>query len=470
MIVRATPSTWLIEQEHRFDCGPFTRGGIEARKHIEGLSCEKDRLVDVTLGGLEGIYHVGQEKIRWVESPEYGIPFLRSTDILRADLSNTTLISRSQVARNPLFQCPEGTTLITRSGSIGRMAYCRKEMAEMAISQDVLKVVPNPSAIPPGYLYAFLSSRFGIPQVVAGQFGAIIVHIEAENIMNLPVPRLGEKIEHQVHDLVQQAAEKRSEAMHLFHLADEWLHSVVLKTPQDGGQLPASSPSVTSISSSQAQSRLDAFYYEASNLTARAILDAAGKAHGSSRLDDVSDVFIPGIFKRRYASDPAFGVPYLTGATVYTLSPSSDQYLLHAVADQYRLRVKDGMILIQDSGQLSGLIGRPVCVGKALDGFACTNNMVRVEPHDPDDAGYIFAVLASEEGVRLLKREASGTSIPHLESKRIGSIEIPWPSETIRKDIGKHVAQAISLRDEAFYDEREGIELIETEIDRMGAD
>jgi type I restriction enzyme S subunit len=52
-----------------------------------------------------------------------------------------------------------------------------------------MRVVPDAEKIPPGYLYAYLSSKFGVPLVVGGTYGAIIQHIEPEHIANLPVPR-----------------------------------------------------------------------------------------------------------------------------------------------------------------------------------------------------------------------------------------------------------------------------------------
>lgn len=77
------------------------------------------------------------------------------------------------------------------------------------------------------------------------------------------------------------------------------------------------------------------------------------------------------------------------------------------------------MLIIQEAGQLGGLIGRTVMVGEHLDGFACSNNMIRLIPEDDVDAGYLFVVLNSEFGVRLLSREAAGSSIPHTDEQRV---------------------------------------------------
>lgn len=466
MIVKTIPSTWLIEEEHRLDCGPFVKGAVEARKTIERLHYPKNRLADLTMNGVNGMYHVGQDKITWADDEIHGMPFLGSTDILKADLSYQPFISRKQVAGNPLFQCPAGSTLITRSGTIGRMAYMRVDMEDTAISQDVLKVVPNLEEVTSGYLYAFLSSKYGVPIVIGGTFGSIIVHIEAGNIANLPVPRLG-AIEEKANELVNQAAESRVQASILIAEAiAEVIEKLEISLPYGNATLER--PSITAQSSRLLLKRMDSYYYSQENIDARNAFDKAGRRFGAENIGDIADVWIPNIFKRRYVDDPAFGCPYFTGKEIYELSPATDLYLKRQVAEEYRLLLSAGMILIQDSGQVSGLIGRPVMVGRQLDGAACTNNMVRLTTPEPTDTGYLFAVLSTAHGTRLLKREASGSSIPHLEEGRIKRLSIPWPEDSIRRSIGNKIVKAMSLRDAAVDAENAARTLIERTIEEGG--
>src|SRR5690606_22668234 len=117
--------------------------------------------------------------------------------------------------------------------------------------------------------------------------------------------------------------------------------------------------------------RMDSFFYSEENVEARNAFDSAGERHGAEELGNVADVWIPNIFKRLYVDDPAFGSPYFTGKEIYELAPTTDLSLKREVAENNRLLLSPGMILIQDSGQVSGLIGRPVMVGKHLNGAAC---------------------------------------------------------------------------------------------------
>jgi type I restriction enzyme S subunit len=196
-------ASWLREQGFRLDAPPFLSGAIEARKLLGQLPVKKEALASLTTGHNGGIYNGPMFRRNYVTDREHGVPFLTSSGILLADLSTLPLLSKKDAMSSRLayLQIREGMTLISCSGAIGRMAYTRPEMDGMWSSQDVLKVVPAPDRILPGYLYAFLSSKFGVPLVVGGTYGAVIPHIEPYHIATLPVPRLDEEIEVRVHGL-----------------------------------------------------------------------------------------------------------------------------------------------------------------------------------------------------------------------------------------------------------------------------
>jgi len=466
MKTKSVLSSWLERDGRRLDCNPYMSGALEAKVLLEGLRARKERLVDLTDGYKGGIYNGPQFKRNYVDSPEHGVPFLTGGDVLSADASRLPLLSRRDASSPKLnyLRLEPGMTIISCSGSIGRMSYVRSDMAGIWSSQDVMKVVPDAEKIPPGYLYAYLSSKFGVPIVVGGTYGAIIQHIEPEHIANLPVPRLGRDIEQRAHDLVTRAATARSEADELFAKADA-LFIELLSLPKPKMQTEYGSPYISSSSSSQFIRRGDGYYYAPLNMDARQAFDSATT---KMTVGEVAEVFIPGIFKRQYASDPAYGVPYITGADVFQLAPTTDRYLLKRVANNNELILRKGMVVIQEAGQLGGLIGRSVLVGDHLDGFACSNNMVRVTATNEADTGFLFAVLSSIYGVRLISRESAGSSIPHIEAGRVRALSIPWPDENVRVRIGSLVMNAQRLRDEAALAERDARALVESILEQGG--
>jgi type I restriction enzyme S subunit len=441
-------SSWIEDNALRLDSAPYLSGAMEARILLDRLRVKKEPLQSLTLDEMDGLINPGRISRVWVNDPKHGVPFLSSTDILQADLSNLSVISKKAIKLNPKLIIHEGWTLITRSGTIGRMAYCRPNMSGMACSEDVLRVVPDPAKILPGYLYAYLSSRFGVPLVVFGTYGAIIQHIEPHHIADIPIARLEEKIEIRIHELIANAATNRTEAAKLFSEASlDFINYFGFMKPKPIYKYER--PNVNAASSCLTLQRMDAYYFAKWNEDAYNEFTSV-QTNMLECIGDIADqVYIPNIFKRLYAEDAKFGHPYLTGSEVYRLRPTSDRYLSKKVPGIERLIIHDGMILVQDSGQLGGLIGRPVPVGRHLDGFACTNNMVRIVPRSKIDQGYIFTVLNTDYGIRLLSRESTGSSIPHLEERRIKRIQIPWPDRSVREALGRKVLQAIQLRDDA---------------------
>jgi type I restriction enzyme S subunit len=174
--VKAVPSSWIQTEGRRLDVGPFLFGAVEARERIRRLDAPKQPLKALTAGPGGGIFNGPQFSRLYVTDPAHGVPFLGSSSMLLADLSHLPLLSRKYADSPKLrhLEVQPGMTLISCSGTIGRMVYARPDMAGMWASQHIMKVCPDPARIPPGYLYAFLSSRFGVPMVAGGTYGAII--------------------------------------------------------------------------------------------------------------------------------------------------------------------------------------------------------------------------------------------------------------------------------------------------------
>lgn len=458
MKVSTIKSNWLPKGGFRLDCSPYLGGAIETEILLEELPVRKDSLGSVT----SAIFNGPKFSRTFVYDPAYGVKFLGGSDLQKADLDDLPLLSSSQAHGKQLrhLEIKEGMTLITCSGTIGKMAYARPEMEGIWSSQHIMKVMPDPERIPSGYLYAFLSSRFGIPLVVAGTYGSIIQSIEPHHISGLPVPRFGDALEQEIHQFVEDAGRLRSEASELKKNAVRLFETLCGLKPAKSLQ-SYSAPLYGRATVSMLESRMDATYYIPPCSDAREAFDDAGE---NKQLGDVSRVFIPGIFKRQYSENPDFGYPYITGADVFCIRPSSNLFLMNSVADNYGLVLEKGMILIHEAGQRYGLIGNSVMVGDALNGFACTNNMVRIFPHEPEEAGYIYSVLSSEHGIRLLKREAAGSSIPHLDEGRVRNMKIPWPGKRIRHQIADVMHQARTNWDEADEKEQSALELLSNAI------
>ena len=220
-------STLLQEQGRRLDCHPYLSDAMESTSILSRLSATKTSLRELTREGMAGIFNGPRFARSYVHDEKHGVPFLDSTDIMRADLGFVPLLAKRQVQARPELVIEPSWTLISCSGTVGRMVFSRPDMSGMAGSQHFMRVIADENKILPGYLHAYLSSQFGIPLITGGTYGSIIQHIEPEHIADRPVPRLSTGVEEQAHDHVLEAARLRAQYQSRVQQATRRLFEVV---------------------------------------------------------------------------------------------------------------------------------------------------------------------------------------------------------------------------------------------------
>ncbi|MGH7172553.1 MAG: methylation-associated defense system restriction endonuclease subunit S MAD5 [Gemmataceae bacterium] len=456
MKIKAVPFSWITRWGLRLDCGPYMSGAVDARIKMESPHLRSQPLIDVT----KGIFHAGRESRMWVTDPKHGVPFLSSSDILKADHTDLSLLSRKQVQRNPGFLIQKGSTLITRSGTIGRMVYVRSNMDGMACSEHAMRVVPDERKIPPGYLHAFLRCRFGVPMVIGGTYGSIIQSIEPQHIADLPVPRSGDAIERKAHELVEKAAYNRSRAAELRRESRTHLTSLLRLPDMSASRTPLSFATFAIRSGNL--NRLDAAYHSPPGAQAA---KALAQYDSAEYLDTVATVFQTNIFKRPYVEDLQYGYAYYSDAELFTYDPQPRGYLRKKAPGIEDYIVRTDWLLMQDAGQLGGLIGQVMRVTKQQDMSVVSNHLIRIYAKSRRDSAYLYALLSSPIGYRAVVRNAFGSSIPQLESTHIRQIMVPWPMSSIRQCIANPILNSWELEDAATDFDHEAVALVENAIE-----
>lgn len=81
----------------------------------------------------------------------------------------------------------EGDLLLTRSGSIGRLAYVSSVMDGQIVSDDMIRV-RLPSEEIRAYVAAFLLSENAAAQMFMNEYGSIQQHLEPSHVRDLLIP------------------------------------------------------------------------------------------------------------------------------------------------------------------------------------------------------------------------------------------------------------------------------------------
>lgn len=461
---------WLADQGFRLDSSPYLSGAYEARKLMERLpgTLPLRELVRTR----NGIFHAGRSARRWVTDPEYGVPFFSSSDILEADSSFLPLIARSAVEDNPRLLIERDWTLITRSGTIGRMTYARSDMNGFACSEHVLRVAAEPGMIMPGYLHAFLSSRYGIPMITNAAYGAIIQHIEPEHIAELPVPRFGAVVEQEIHDHVQAAADLRvkfqagvtAATRDLFESAGlpELLDLRWHDQPRDTG-FPVTGLTPTTLRAANLAPRVQSIIGKLASVPHRSL----------------GDICVNGQLRRgnrftRIDSEPRYGYRLIGQRQGPWLRPEGRWVALKPkILDE--VRAKDESVLVASRGTLgeSEVFCRSIFItGFWQREFVFSEDFLRVVSGSDDFPGaYLFAFLRSEAAFRIFRSMSTGSKQQDIHEGLREQIPVPECTPAARDRIAETVRQAYRWRDEADQLEDRAQELLEAAVrDAAGAD
>ncbi|GAA2406333.1 restriction endonuclease subunit S [Actinomadura vinacea] len=464
-------SEWLAEQGYRLDPAPYLSGALEARKLLERVP-RTDRLSDLTAGFNGGIFNGPKFRRIYVTDREHGVPFLGSTDMMEIDFTNLPHLKKSDAVSTKLahLQVKPGMTLISCSGSVGRMGYVRPDMASFWSSQDILKVEADPGQIRSGYLYAFLSSRYGEALVKSSAYGAIIQHLEPQHITDLPVPRFSDELERKIHNLVEEAARLRAGFQAgLTAATEDFFKSVglselnALRWHEQQRDLGFEVTGVTSTS------------LRAMNYSGRAVrITEALASVEHLPLGNIcrNGLLGTGPMFKRIDGDYDYDGVLLVGQRQGWWARPEDGRVLSRAHTPRQCFVPDETIMVGAQGLPSenGLLGRAMMVTGSWKKHAYSQHFLRIASglHEVPGA-FLLSFFRSEISLRVFRSMMAGSGPQSLHAGMLRNFPIPLAAPADRDRITETVRQAYRDRDEADRLEDQALALLTTAIEEATA-
>ncbi|KUO11922.1 methylation-associated defense system restriction endonuclease subunit S MAD5 [Streptomyces sp. DSM 15324] len=456
---------WFDKQGLKLVAKPYLSGAFITQRLLERLPVEKVPLKDLTAGYAGGIFDGPQSRRVYLTDPEHSVPFVGSKDMLVADLGALPRLSKAE-AESPGLRYMElkaGMTLISRSGfNAGRRSYTRPDMDGFWSSEHVMKVVPDQSKIQPGYLYAFLASRFGEVLVRGGIYGSAVKHISPDHVGEIPVPRFGDAVENEIHELVEDAAELRAEFQAGLEAATRDLFRTAeiedlldLRWHEQGRDLGFAQRRVTATS-------LRALNFQP---RARRILERLGERECVS-LGEVCErgQLSRGMRFQRVDGEPGNTCSYrLVGQRqAFWLRPEGRWISKAFTPDE--VRAADETLLVAARGTLgeNEVYGRSILVTGEWANLAYSEDFLRIRSGTSEYSGaYLYALFRSEALFRLLRACSTGGKQQDIHLDLCREIPVPVLTQPDRDRIAATVRAAYKKRDEA--DRREDLALARLE-------
>jgi len=391
--------------------------------------------------------------------PGHGVGYVSANSLFRTNVVPSDYLSLRHRTLLDCLRLVPGTIVLTCSGmNLGKSVWVRNDMAGLAGSGDLIRILPDAQKAPGGLVFAFLSSRYGVASIRRLIFGGHIKHIAPSDVCRILVPRLGDEIERRVHDLVEKAATLRSNAAALRKSAVSLVTAALSWESQPVHDL------CRTAGPCMLQRRMDAFHHAEGIVAAQKCL----ATRPSVRLGDVvAEVFEPNRGPRRKVEDASHGVQFLSSSEVFRLDPVGD-YLISRTRTPYieRQLVGEQDLLLPRSGQIGGIIGRAVLPLPSYYGAAASEHLVRVRCRSREDAFLAWAIFATEPGYYAAIGTAFGSSIPSLDCALLADLQIPWWEGTKRNEIVRLVEGMVNALTEAISAERSGVALVEHAIEQ----
>lgn len=208
-------SAWLKDSAGlRLDASfynPRAARAIDALKH-SGLTLK-------TLGEVTERIFIPNRFARTYVDKDHGLPFLQGSHVVHFQPADLKYVSPTVHKKLDLWVIREGWLLVTRSGSVGRIAVTPHSWDGWAASEHILRIVPKKKGLPVGYLYSFLSSELGQAQLTAQIYGAVVDELTEDQTRSvlIPVPETQQQLTlvKNLSATAMKAVELRAEAVGL---------------------------------------------------------------------------------------------------------------------------------------------------------------------------------------------------------------------------------------------------------------
>lgn len=457
----------VLNNDNRLEASVFKVEAKHAREELQ--NCKYGNTLTKLCGTnsfTNEAFYPGRFKRIYLDKNEEAIPFFLPSQLNEIYPKPNKWISNLTDTNFEQLKPHSNTILLTRSGTIGNCTYVSKTLAGKIFSDDVIRIhVTN--EYDSGYIYAFLKTNIGQLLIKTNNYGSVISHIEPKHLENILIPNPPEILKKEIHNLVVKSYNLRDESNDLIDEAEKMLIEE-LKLPPIEDFKPKYFDNEKGIrnfevSLSRLNNRFDGSYHIPLVDCIKKHLQkyALSIKYINNGLN--AQIILPGRFSRTYV-DENQGIKFIGGKDLFQLNPSTEKFLskhVHEKIIQTQLGIKENDLIMPSRGT----IGRLLLAPKHFEGWAISDNLMRITFEDKNIVGYIYCFFYSEYGKVLLEREIYGGVINAIEPSHLCEIPIPLlKSKEIQEKINNLVLEANKKRYEAYVLEQKAIKMVNEKV------
>ena len=406
------------------------------------------------IGSYGAVYAPSRFKRAYAVPGEDFVPYLRPYDVFEYLPPEADRLSVARTENLDDYRIESGELLQTCSGrNLGPLTIADQYLERFALSHDMVRIkIPNESER--FYTLAVLQSVVGQHLLRGDLNGSVIDHISDAQVSALRVPFI-DTIIAKVSELMKDATALREQSRTALRGALDRLNSVIdlshEKPLRDGWTVKAT----------DLGARLDAAYHAARVRTSReTLLDMGGVTLGS-----VAKITKPGGRYKTYYVAPGHGTPLLSGTQILQADPIGAKHISsRSITKDTGYELRRGVVCFQADGRAEESLGYPSMVTSERDGWLASGHVGRAAPKSSDDAGWLWASLASDAVREQVAALACGSVVDALYPEDLENVVLP-PRELVD-------SAAVSAAWQGFADAAmqaaEARQRVETELAERG--
>lgn len=420
---------------------------------------------------LDYCSNIGGVNKRIYVNPKYGTPFMSMTDMMSQHPTISCKYISNKISNNTskhIFK--KDMILGSVVGAIGDVCYVNKTTEGSVTGNNIIKIFskrPNYN----GFLYAYLSSKFGNAIIKKLGGGAVQSYVDPELFKKIPIPLLPNNFIEKVNNLISESSKLREEKNNILENVQIELFKELKISNVDyndfeyyGPKSPDRSVRVFTINKNKIDiNSLKPLNYSKGLKLKIKELTLKNKILPLKDVINEKGLYHSSAFKR-VKVNKSKGVELLSQSEIFKFHIKGKR-----ISSMYPLEAD---YAVEDEILISGVGGlgegdsycRCVLVKKNLTNKVLVGEFIRLKANKVL-SGYLYAWLSSDFVYRLLRSYSSGAILFRPIPYFVEQIPVPILSPNFMNKLNTMVHKAFEYQLEAIDLEKKAINMIEKEIE-----
>jgi len=454
----------FISHNSRFNASYFLNDDA-----LNSYKIEQHKNRCLQLFEIAEVYNPPIFKRQFCQKSDNAVQYCQSGDVTNLLEGSVVFINKKQAEKvGSIVRINQ--ILVTGFGTIGNTKLVNELSEGISYANNVCRIEAN-SDIPFGYIYAFMSSKYGKSQLNKNSSGSVVRYIEAPGIKKTFIPIVSDIKLFKSHNLILESLNLRVEANKMLNDISEKIKKLLSLNDLNNSEYESFGNSnfnrkVSTFSRKITEINLatiNAFNYSKKIELLRNKFSSSNSRSLLSCLDE-KGLFSTGSFKRLETVSEK-GIKLINQSDIFN-SKIIGKNISRKFIGNSRL-VDYGEVLIAGVGTLGEgeTFCRVIFANELIENQLVSGEFIRMNTNEDIPSGYLFALLRSDYGFRIIRSTQSGTKLCRPINRLLEQMSIPILSKEEMDDIDLIVKKAHTNYYLAAVKENQAIDLIEKEID-----